>query len=153
MKRIVLLLCTVFLIVGVLPIHAQGEFDAAVAQNLQALIDSALEQGDPGVVLWVDTPDGVFEGVGGFADRDAGVALQADDAFRVGSVQKMFTSVVILQLMEEGILNLDDTLAEWLPEAAAMIPNSDVITIRQMLNLSSGIHDYMGTIEEEFGGW
>jgi len=148
MKRIVLLFCSVFLIIGVLPIHAQGEFDGAVAENLQAYIDSVIEQGDPGVVVWVDTPDGVFEGAGGYADRDAGVALQADDAFRVGSVQKMFTSVTILQLMEEGVLNLDDTLAHWLPEVAEIIPNSDIITIRQMLNLSSGIHDYTLNFEE-----
>jgi D-alanyl-D-alanine carboxypeptidase len=150
MKRITLFLCIVIMSVGVLPIHAQGEFDAAVAQNLQALMDSAVEQGDPGVVLWVDTPDGVFEGVGGWADRDAGIALQADDAFRVGSVQKMFTSVVILQLMEEGLLNLDDTLAEWLPEVAEMIPNSEIITIRQMLNLSSAIPDYFGVAGEDY---
>jgi D-alanyl-D-alanine carboxypeptidase len=117
---------------------------------LQALIDAAIENGDPGAVIWVDTPDGVFEGVGGFADRDADVALQTDDAFRVGSVQKMFTSVVVLQLMEEGVLNLDDTLAEWLPEVAPMIHNSEVITIRHMLNLSSGIPDYFEVVGEEY---
>jgi CubicO group peptidase (beta-lactamase class C family) len=150
MKRITLFLCIVIMIVGVLPIHAQGEFDAAVAQNLQALIDNAIEQGDPGVVIVVETPNGTFEGIGGYANQEEGVLLQVDDAFRVGSVNKMFTSVVILQLMEEGLLNLDDTLAEWLPEAAAMIPNSDVITIRQLLNLSSGIHDHMAAIEEDF---
>ena len=90
-----LMFCTVFLLVGVLPIHAQGEFDAAIAQNLQALIDSAVEQGDPGVVVWVDTPQGVFEGVGGYVDRDAGIVLQADDAFRVGSVNKNYHGVTL----------------------------------------------------------
>jgi len=151
LKRIMLLLGVVCLIVGGLPIHAQESFDTAIAQQLQALIDSAVEQGDPGVVVWVDTPQGVFEGVGGYADRDTETILQVDDAFRIGSVNKMFTSVVILQLMEEAVLTLDDTLAQWLsPEVAAMVSNSDVITLRQMLNLSSGIHDYISDIEEEY---
>jgi D-alanyl-D-alanine carboxypeptidase len=141
MKRIMLGFCAVFLIIGVLPIQAQGGFDAAVAQQLQAQMDSAIEQGDPGIVMWVDAPQGVFIGVEGYADVNAGTLLQADDAFRIGSVTKMFTSVVILQLMEEGVLDLDDTLAQWLPTTAAQIPNGDVITLRQLLNHTSGIPD------------
>jgi D-alanyl-D-alanine carboxypeptidase len=47
-----------------------------------------------------------------------------------------------MQLVEEGILNLDDTLDQWLPEQAAIVPNSDQITIRQMAMHTAGIHDY-----------
>jgi hypothetical protein len=44
---------SVFLMIGVRPIDAQNSFDPVVAQDLQALIDNAVEQDNPGVVLWV----------------------------------------------------------------------------------------------------
>jgi D-alanyl-D-alanine carboxypeptidase len=156
MKRFMFVFDTVFLIIIALSIsiHAQeevqGEFDAGIAETLQAIIDDAIEQGDPGAVVRVETPQGIFVGVGGYADREAEIALQADDAFRVGSVAKMFTSVVILQLMEEGVLTLDDTIAQWLPDVAAILPNSNVITLRHLLTLTSGIHDHADVFIEDF---
>lgn len=56
---------------------------------------------------------------------------------RVGSITKMFTSVMILQLVEEGKIKLTDNLEVYFPE----IPNSDKITIRDVLAHRSGIHD------------
>jgi D-alanyl-D-alanine carboxypeptidase len=158
MKRFMWAFDTVFLIVFALSLslsiqaqeESQGEFDAALVDSLQAIIDSAIEQGDPGAVVRIETPQGVFVGVGGYADVEAGIAMQADDAFRVGSLAKTFTSVVILQLMEEGVLTLDDTIAQWLPDVAAILPNSDVITLRHLLTLTSGIHDHADVFIEDF---
>lgn len=58
---------------------------------------------------------------------------------RVGSITKMFTAVMILQLVEEGRLKLSDRLNEYLPQ----VPNADKITIASMLSHRSGIHDIM----------
>src|ERR1035438_2467821 len=58
--------------------------------------------------------------------------------YRVGSISKMFTSVMILQLIEEKKLSLDTHLSDFFPG----IPNAGSITVKQMLNHHSGIHNY-----------
>lgn len=58
--------------------------------------------------------------------------------FRVGSVSKMFTSVLVFQLVEEGKLSLDSKLAEFFPQ----MPNAEQIRIENLLNHSSGLHNF-----------
>src|SRR6266480_453205 len=62
-------------------------------------------------------------------------ALSAASRFRIGSITKMFTAVMILQLVEEGKLKLSDTLDKFFPQ----IPNAQRITIAQILAHRSGI--------------
>jgi D-alanyl-D-alanine carboxypeptidase len=61
--------------------------------------------------------------------------LSAASRFRIGSITKMFTAVMILQLVEEGKLKLSDTLDKFFPQ----IPNAQRITIAQILAHRSGI--------------
>jgi CubicO group peptidase (beta-lactamase class C family) len=61
--------------------------------------------------------------------------LTAASRFRIGSITKMFTAVMILQLVEEGKLKLTDTLDKFFPQ----IPNAQKITIAQILAHRSGI--------------
>jgi CubicO group peptidase (beta-lactamase class C family) len=61
--------------------------------------------------------------------------LTAASRFRLGSITKMFTATMILQLVEEGQLKLTDTLDKFLPQ----IPNAEKITIAQILSHRSGI--------------
>jgi len=63
--------------------------------------------------------------------------LTAVTRYRIGSITKMFTAAMILQLVEEGKLKLTDTLDKFFPQ----IPNSQKITIAQILAHRSGIHD------------
>jgi D-alanyl-D-alanine carboxypeptidase len=63
--------------------------------------------------------------------------LTAANRFRIGSITKMFTAVIILQLAEQGKLKLTDTLDKFIPT----IPNAGRITIGQILGHRSGIHD------------
>ena len=63
--------------------------------------------------------------------------LTAASRFRIGSITKMFTAAMVLQLTEEKKLKLTDTLAKFFPQ----IPNADKITILQILGHRSGIHD------------
>lgn len=64
--------------------------------------------------------------------------------YRVGSVTKMFTAAMIFQLIEEGKLSLDTKLSSFYTS----IPNSDKITIAQMLNHSSGIHSFTSDADQ-----
>jgi D-alanyl-D-alanine carboxypeptidase len=63
--------------------------------------------------------------------------LTTASRFRIGSITKMFTAVLIYQLAEEGKLKLTDTVDKFFPE----VPNSKKITIAQILAHRSGIHD------------
>ncbi len=64
------------------------------------------------------------------------------DAFEIGSITKLFTAVVLLQLHEEGLLSLDDKLSMWLPELAETIPNGEAMTLLQLASHTAGINDY-----------
>jgi CubicO group peptidase (beta-lactamase class C family) len=59
--------------------------------------------------------------------------------YRIGSISKMFTATMIFQLIEEGKLNLTTTLDKYFPE----LPNASIITISNLLNHRSGLHNFV----------
>jgi D-alanyl-D-alanine carboxypeptidase len=67
-------------------------------------------------------------------------AVRASDRFRIGSVTKTFVATVVLQLVAEGKLSLDDTVEQRLP---GLVPNGRRITVRQLLNMTAGLYDYL----------
>ncbi|GIK55304.1 MAG: beta-lactamase family protein [Chloroflexi bacterium] len=112
-------------------------------KSLQAVMDNTVAADGPGVVLLVEG-----EGVGqqifarGVADREKGSPVRTVSHFRMGGLTKPFISTLVLQMVSEGKLSLDDTLAERLPDTAVLFPHSAQITIRHLLNMTSGIPDY-----------
>jgi CubicO group peptidase (beta-lactamase class C family) len=70
----------------------------------------------------------------GLADAEAGRAATVDDQYRIGSITKVITAVCIMQLRDEGLLDLDDPLSAHIPESAHRGP-----TIRRMLSHLSGL--------------
>lgn len=74
----------------------------------------------------------------GVADRATGRAITTTDRFRVGSVTKSFSAVVLLQLVDEGKLDLDASVNTYLP---GLLPDSR-ITVRQVMSHRSGLYDY-----------
>jgi D-alanyl-D-alanine carboxypeptidase len=93
----------------------------------------------PGMVVWIDAPENRFEGASGFANLMDDTPMPPEGAFRIGSITKMFTAAVIMQLAEEGVLTLDDPLTLWLPEVAEQLPYGDQITLRHLLSHTSGL--------------
>ena len=67
------------------------------------------------------------------------VAMRAADRYRIASVTKTFVATVVLQLVAEGKLRLADPVERWLP---GVVPNGAAITIRQLLNHTSGLFEY-----------
>ena len=128
---------------------ASGTLPADIVDQLDAYLQSQLyteggnpELAAPGLVLYVETPEGRYLNAAGLADMEDGTPIQVDDVLQIGSNTKSMVIVLLMQLVEEGVLNLDDLLSEWLPEQAAIVPNSDQITIYQMARHTAGIHDY-----------
>ncbi len=82
-------------------------------------------------------------GTSGVSDRESGKAAGADQTFEIGSQTKMMTAVVILQLVEQGLIDLDAKAISYLPAATvAGIPNADAATVRQLLNMTAGVPNY-----------
>ena len=76
----------------------------------------------------------------GYRSINEGEKIVSDShtKYRVGSITKMFTATIIFQLIEEGKLKLNDRLAKWFPE----LPNAQKITIGNMLDHRSGLHNF-----------
>jgi D-alanyl-D-alanine carboxypeptidase len=104
---------------------------------LQVVLDSARTAlGLPGASAAVVLPDGVlWEGASGLASP--GTPASPATAFELGSITKMYTAVVVLQLNEEGRIPLDAPVASWFPE----LPRADGITVGHLLNHTHGLHD------------
>lgn len=145
MKHIALGLVILLLLVPALNVAAQDgptAFPPEVVAEMQAAMDDLTEGGrPPGMVVWIDAPEYQFAGASGFADVAGEVAMPPDGAFRIGSITKMFTATVIVQLAEEGALTLDDPLALWLPDVADQLPYGDQITLRQLLGHTAGVYN------------
>ena len=71
--------------------------------------------------------------------------LQADDLFEVGSITKNFTAVTMLLLQEDGKIDLDQTIDKWFPD----FEKGDIITVRMLLNHTSGIKEMTEVLEPE----
>ncbi|MFJ4797093.1 serine hydrolase domain-containing protein [Kitasatospora purpeofusca] len=80
-----------------------------------------------------------WRGAAGVSDLATGRPAEADGRFRIGSVTKVFVSTVLLQLVGEGRLRLDDPVERHLP---GVVPNGAAITVRQLLNHTSGLFNY-----------
>jgi D-alanyl-D-alanine carboxypeptidase len=124
--------------------------DPALAEQLQSTLTKAQAgSSTPGVTQAVITPDGfTWEGAAGLSNVTNQTPTKPDDIFGIASVTKAFTAATVLKLAEEGKLSLDDTLEKWRPDIAANIPDGKNITVRQLLNGTSGIRNY--TVDEQY---
>lgn len=121
--------------------------------QLQQEADAVVHGGAVGVLAEVTTPQGKHVATAGTADLRTGRPVPADAAFRIGSATKTFVATVVLQLADEGRLSLDDTVAHWLPGVVSGNGNDGAdITIRQLLNHTSGIYDYTLDLAEMTDG-
>lgn len=93
----------------------------------------------PGIVVAILTPNFRYEYIVGKADLKTGSERKISDKIRIGSITKTFVATVILQLVDEGKIGLDDSLVKYYPD----YPNSANITIRQILDMTSGIPNYI----------
>jgi D-alanyl-D-alanine carboxypeptidase len=121
-------------------------FPVADQVAFEAIVDGALAAtATPGALVGIWYPGrGTWLKAAGIGDIETGSPISLDDHVRIASITKTFVATVILQLAGEGLLALDDPLEAHI----AGIPNGPEITIRQVLAMSAGIHDYV--TEPEF---
>jgi D-alanyl-D-alanine carboxypeptidase len=100
------------------------------------LLAKMKELSTPGAIVLVEAPGkGTWlEGLG-VDDLSNGTPMSADNHMRIGSVTKTLTATAVLMLVDEGKIGLDDPVSKYRPD----IPNGDNITVRQMMNMTSGL--------------
>jgi len=116
----------------------------SVDARLQKIVSEGVTKaGIPGAVVGIVTPDWRWSHAAGYASLSPEIPAEPGMHFFIASVTKPFVAVSILQLAEERKLTLDDPVSSYLPvEIAEAIAKSDKITIRQLLDHTSGIADY-----------
>ncbi|WHY12600.1 serine hydrolase domain-containing protein [Peribacillus frigoritolerans] len=116
----------------------------------QAMRDT-LQLGYPGILAKTSEGGKTWGYATGVADLSTKKPMKTDFRFRIGSVTKTFTATVVLQLAGENRLNLDDSIEKWLPGVIQGNGyDAKQITIRQMLNHTSGIAEYTRSKDADF---
>ena len=118
-----------------------------IGPALQAALDGSLpNSGAIGVSAAAVFPDGsLWAGATGLSHE--GVPLATDMLFDIASAAKNLQAALALTLVEKGAIALDDPLDKWLPPSPRI---SGRITVRQLLNLTSGINDFVGDPRSPF---
>jgi D-alanyl-D-alanine carboxypeptidase len=121
-----------------------------VASRLAETIDGYVRnRGFNGVVLMANAEGVILHQARGLSSLEQGTQLGPDDIFRIGSLTKPLTAVLVLSLVHEGRLRLDGSLGEYLPELYADTPASSV-TVEQLLAHTSGLKDVPGNYNDPF---
>ena len=111
--------------------------------RLQQAADQLVADGVPGVIIMTRRGQQVSNVVAGLADKATGQPMQPQDKVRIGSITKTFVATVVLQLAAERRLSLNDSVQKWLPGVITGHGYHPAqITIRQLLQQTSGIQDY-----------
>jgi CubicO group peptidase (beta-lactamase class C family) len=95
-----------------------------------------------GSVLVAENGKVIFKKGYGFADMEWNIPNDSDTKFRLGSITKQFTSMLIMQLVEKGQIKLDGKLADYLPYYRK--DTGEKVTIHHLLTHTSGIPSYTG---------
>jgi D-alanyl-D-alanine carboxypeptidase len=123
------------------------------SSKYQQLLDEIKSSGVPGIQMSIQNKtDGMWLGTSGKVDLKTSTDLNSCNHTRVGSTAKTFTATTIFLLKEEGKLNLDDKITEYLSAGDIKgIENAEKATIRQLLQHSSGIYNYIQNLKFQTG--
>ncbi len=139
MKRI---LAAAAFAAALVPVATQGKAQTFAEKDVSALITSQAQSANiDGTFLIAKNGEPIAIESFGLANRQHGVKNQAQTAFRIASMTKSFTAVLTMQLVEAGVVDLDEPFGTYLPGFPADYKNS--ITVRQMLANRSGIPHYI----------
>ena len=122
----------------------KNERIALFRESVDKILNQLDKKQGPGVAVWVEV-DGevVYSKWAGLAQREMRIPIDGNTTFELASASKPLTAALVLQLAESGLLQLDDAAIKWLPQLPSVW---GAITIRNLLNQTAGIPDYMSQI-------
>lgn len=129
------------------PVYARDDGAHELRSSINAVVlKHAADAKIDGIVLVAEQGEAIHQAGYGLADRVWNIPNTPKTRFHIASMTKSFTAVLIMQLVQEGQIDLDKTIRTYLPTYPA--DHGDIITVRQMLTHRSGIKHYA-----ELPGW
>jgi len=114
-------------------------FTAELTTEIDSLLTGIMEAENlPSIAVSIEVEGEIYNYCEGYSNLAEGTERQLDSQIRIASITKTFTATLILMLADEGLLDTDDYLVEYLPD----FPNAANITIKNLLMMRSGIADY-----------
>lgn len=111
--------------------------------SVQDQANEAIEHGFDGIIIYVDEggkPPAFY--AAGFHNKENKIPANPKALFKIASISKLYTAVSVTKLVNDGRLDLDETLTDYLPELDGRIENADTITLRMMVQHRSGIPNF-----------
>jgi D-alanyl-D-alanine carboxypeptidase len=127
--------CAIFTFLISFSVNAQQINYDRIEQLADSIIDNSIL---PGMVIYIRQGDNEWLMAKGVSDVNTRETMTTGKEYRIGSVTKTFVNTVFLQLVDEGLISLDETLDKFYPQ----IKNSDKITMRMLGDMKSGIYNY-----------
>ncbi|NUP50950.1 MAG: beta-lactamase family protein [Catenulispora sp.] len=125
------------------------DLDGLVPELLEVLDTTTREHHVPGAAVAVSDGDRVIELATGVLNLNTGVAATPDSLFQIGSITKTLTATLVMQLVDAGLVDLDEPVRTYVPELAVAEPGAaDTVTVRQLLSHTSGLP---GDVFTDFG--
>ncbi len=119
------------------------------SEAFEQLLDKYTDKGLPGITLLIRDSSGVWTGSAGKADIEKDIPMQVCHVSKVASITKPFIASLVMMLDEEGKLDINDKLTEYInPAKVEEVENAKKATVRQLLNHTSGIYDIVS--DDEF---
>jgi CubicO group peptidase (beta-lactamase class C family) len=127
--------------------YAQQKDDEQLVTHFDKILSEQFITDEPGVTALVSRNGQIiYKKASGMANLELNTPMQVDNVFWVASIGKQFTAVAILQLMEQGKLNLQDEITKFIPDYPTQ---GNKITIEHLLTHTSGIHNFSGMEDPE----
>lgn len=119
-------------------------FDQAIITQLNNILSEVrTEAAAQGMILAVWSPGrGEYMGLSGIDDTATRSPMDPNKLFRIASISKTFTTTVALQMVDAGLISLDDKVSKYI----AGIPNGDIITLAMLFNHTSGLPNYTASM-------
>ena len=131
---------------SILNINKNPEDSFFKNSKLQTIINTYVNKGLPGMIVLVKTGDLTWQTAAGFSNVEKGLAMECTNQLMIASITKMFVAVVTLKLHEVGKLDIDKPITTYnCGYRFKNIPNAEKITIRNLLNHTSGLPDFIKT--------
>lgn len=143
-RRPILILSLAMIVSGLAsPATATPPSDAQLVEEVGALVSTALQRpGAVGLSVAIARGGEIIHAAGyGLAEVEHGVKANVETTFRIGSVTKQFSAALVMKLVEQGKLSLDDEMTKYFPDYPTQ---GHTITVRHLLNHTSGIKSYTG---------
>lgn len=114
--------------------------------TVQEQLEEAIEHGFDGAIAYVEQtgrPPQYY--AAGWHNRASKIPANPQALFKIASISKLYDAVAVTKLVSDGRLSLDKTIADYLPDLAGRIENSEKITLRLMIQHRSGIPNFTDT--------